>query len=137
EDNAVSGNVLTNDSDTDNTDGIVGNEDTLSAALDSGPSHGALTLNADGTFNYTPNANFFGSDSFTYHAVDSDSAASNVATVTITVDEVHDATVAPYTTLFRSEDNAVSGNVLTNDSDTDNTDGIVGNDDTLSAVLDS
>src|SRR5439155_33572 len=77
EDTAVSGNVLTNDSDTDNSDGILGNEDTLTAVLDAGPTNGSLTLNADGSFTYTPNANYFGSDSFTYHAVDSRGAASN------------------------------------------------------------
>src|SRR5205085_1519901 len=132
----VSGNVLTNDSDPDNTDGILGNEDTIQAVLVSGPAHGTLTLNAQrGAFTYTPSANFWGSDSFTYKALDSRGAESNVATVTITVNEVNDAPMAaddvPYTTLFRS----VSGNVLTNDSDPDNTDGIPGNEDTLQAIL--
>ena len=43
-----------------------------------------MTLNADGSFTYTPNANFNGTDSFTYKANDG-TADSNVATVTITV----------------------------------------------------
>ncbi|WP_230469822.1 tandem-95 repeat protein [Lujinxingia vulgaris] len=74
--------VLDNDSDADN--------DALSAVLDSGPTHGQLTLNADGSFTYTPDANFFGTDSFTYVANDGalDSAP---ATVTITVSPVNDA----------------------------------------------
>ena len=38
--------------------------------LASGPSHGTLTLNANGSFTYTPAANFNGSDSFTYRASD-------------------------------------------------------------------
>ncbi len=46
----------------------------------------------DGSFVYTPNANFFGVDSFTYRANDG-SANSNVATVTITVFAVNDAPV--------------------------------------------
>ena len=50
----------------------------------SGPAHGTLTLNADGSFTYTPAANFNGTDSFTYRANDG-SADCNVATVTITV----------------------------------------------------
>ena len=52
-----------------------------------------MTLNADGSFTYTPNANFNGTDSFTYTASDG-TADSNVATVTITVDAVNDAPVA-------------------------------------------
>jgi VCBS repeat-containing protein len=49
-----------------------------------GPSHGTLTLNADGSFTYTPTGGYTGSDSFTYKATDgiADSAA---ATVTITI----------------------------------------------------
>ena len=54
--------VLDNDSDLDG--------DPLTAVLMSGPSNGALTLNADGSFTYTPNANFNGEDSFTYVAND-------------------------------------------------------------------
>src|SRR5262249_27240120 len=80
--------VLTNDTDAD------GN--TLSVASPrpiSGPSHGSLTLNADGTFTYTPNANYNGPDSFTYRATDG-AADSNVATVSITVNPVNDAPVA-------------------------------------------
>ncbi len=34
------------------------------------PQHGTLTLNADGSFSYTPDANFNGTDSFTYKAND-------------------------------------------------------------------
>lgn len=35
------------------------------------PAHGTLTLNADGSFVFTPQADFFGEDSFTYQASDS------------------------------------------------------------------
>ncbi len=56
----------------------------LTASLVSGPSSGALTLNSDGSFNYTPNTTFAGVDSFAYRAVSS--ATSSVpATVTISV----------------------------------------------------
>ena len=48
------------------------------------PAHGTVTLNADGSFTYTPAANYNGADSFTYTANDG-TADSNVATVTITV----------------------------------------------------
>jgi VCBS repeat-containing protein len=77
--------VLTND--TDRNSG-----DTLSAVLVSGPSHVAsFALNADGSFSYTPAANYNGTDSFTYKAKDPSGAESNTAKVTLTVNEVNDA----------------------------------------------
>src|SRR5207245_2263911 len=77
--------VLANDSDVDG--------DALSAVLMSGPSHGTLTLNGDGSVVYVPALNFNGIDSFTYKASDGQ-AQSGVATVTITVTPVNDAPVA-------------------------------------------
>jgi VCBS repeat-containing protein len=76
--------------------GVLGNDtdgdgDPLTATLVNGPANAAsFTLNANGTFSYTPSADFFGSDSFTYRANDGN-ANSNVATVTITVNAVNDA----------------------------------------------
>jgi hypothetical protein len=70
--------VLANDSDADG--------DVLTAALVNGVSNGNLTLNTDGSFTYTPNANFTGNDSFTYRANDG-KADSNIATVSITITE--------------------------------------------------
>jgi VCBS repeat-containing protein len=63
---------------------------TLTAVKDSDPQHGTLTLNADGSFTYTPAADFSGNDSFTYHASDG-SLSSTTATVTISVTAVNDA----------------------------------------------
>jgi len=74
--------VLGNDSDIDSP--------SLTAVLVAGPSHGTLTLNANGSFTYTPSANYNGSDSFTYKANDG-ALDSNVATVSFTVTEVNDA----------------------------------------------
>jgi VCBS repeat-containing protein len=74
--------VLVNDSDPDG--------DALAATLVAGPTHGALTLNADGSFSYTPAANYNGPDSFTYKASDG-SLDSNTATVSLTVTAVNDA----------------------------------------------
>lgn len=48
-------------------------------------SHGALTLHADGSFIYTPTANYSGPDSFTYTAVDSGARSAGPVTVSITV----------------------------------------------------
>ena len=50
--------VLANDTDQE--------DDRLTAALVAPPSHGTLHLNADGTFDYTPQAGYNGPDSFTY-----------------------------------------------------------------------
>src|SRR5918994_183346 len=74
--------VLSNDTDAD--------DDPLTALKASDPTHGTLTLNSDGSFTYTPNANFSGSDSFTYKANDG-SADSGVATVSISVTAANDA----------------------------------------------
>ena len=56
----------------------------LTAALASGPAHGTLALNVDGSFSYVPAADFSGADSFSYHA-QAGTTSSNLATVTITV----------------------------------------------------
>src|SRR6266568_3070477 len=55
----------------------------------SAPGHGSLTLHADGSFTYTPSANYNGPDSFTYRASDG-TLTSSLATVTITVSAVND-----------------------------------------------
>ena len=68
--------VLGDDSDPDG--------DPLAASLIVGPGHGSLTLDADGSFIYTPDTGYAGGDSFTYHAV-ADGAVSNTATVSISV----------------------------------------------------
>ncbi|CAM5648018.1 hypothetical protein SAVIM338S_06447 [Streptomyces avidinii] len=69
--------------------GVLGNDtdpdgNTLTASLVTGPAHGTLTLNPDGSFGYQPTGAYTGSDSFTYKATDG-TADSNVATVTISV----------------------------------------------------
>jgi VCBS repeat-containing protein len=77
--------VLKNDDDPDN--GPSG----LTARNFSQPAHGTLSpsLNNDGSFTYTPDADFNGTDTFTYQAFDG--AASAQATVTITIGPVNDA----------------------------------------------
>ncbi|MBC8214305.1 MAG: tandem-95 repeat protein, partial [Candidatus Marinimicrobia bacterium] len=62
----------------------------LSTVLDTDVTNGNLTLSADGSFEYTPNADWFGTDSFTYTAFDGE-FYSDPATVTITVTSVNDA----------------------------------------------
>jgi VCBS repeat-containing protein len=110
EDTPVSGNILANDVDPDNV--------VLSAALVSGPAHGSLVLNADGSFTYTPSANFNGNDSFTYKASDG-TLDSNLTTASILISPVNDPPFAMPDLFLNAEGttDAFLGNVLANDSD--------------------
>lgn len=69
------------------------NGDALTAILTTAPAHGTLVKNADGTFSYTPDKDWFGTDSFAYVASDG-KATSAPTTVTLTVRPVNDAPVA-------------------------------------------
>src|SRR5262245_27223220 len=102
EDVALTGNVLGNDTDVDSP--------ALSATLVSGPAHGTLVFNADGSFTYTPNENYFGPDGFTYEASDG-SLGSNVAGVSLTVNPVNDAPVANADAFTLDEDTTLTANV--------------------------
>ena len=53
-------------------------------SLVTGPANGAVTLNPDGSFTYTPNADYNGPDSFTYQ-VDDGNGGTATATVNLTV----------------------------------------------------
>ena len=77
--------------------GVLGNDydadgDALTAVLVSGPAHGNLTLNPDGSFVYASTADWTGTDYFTYRANDG-TVDGNVATVRILVDPANDAPV--------------------------------------------
>lgn len=116
--------VLANDSDSDGP--------SLSALIATQPANGTVTLNVNGRFTYTPNPNFFGSDTFTYRASDSINI-SPLETVTITVSSVNDPPAAsPDNYLSPPGVNLVvdqASGVLANDTDPDNP--------TLTAVLQS
>ncbi|HEX2826786.1 MAG TPA: Ig-like domain-containing protein [Burkholderiales bacterium] len=63
----------------------------VTALLVTGPAHAAaFTLNADGSFSYTPTADYSGSDSFVFRASDG-AAQSAPATVRLSVTAVNDA----------------------------------------------
>ena len=111
EDTALFGNVLSDNSlgaDSDpNGDSL-----TVNIAPVSGPTNGSLTLNTDGTFDYVPDEDFNGTDSFTYQITDGN-GGTDTATVNITINSVVDAV---NDTLTTDEDMASTLNVLTNDS---------------------
>ena len=76
----VSGGLLANDTPITDTTVLVSNTN---------PSHGAVTVNADGTFVYTPTAGYTGADSFTYTVKNSaDATLTDTATVDITVSNI-------------------------------------------------
>ena len=83
--NFTATSVLANDTDTDLPN------DSLTAVLVSGPAHGNLTLNGNGTFSYTHDGSAFFSDSFTYHVTDAGNHTSGNTTVSITIAGVNDA----------------------------------------------
>ncbi len=78
--------VLANDSDGDG-DGL------FVTGVTGGPANGSVVMNADGSFTYTPDADFNGTDSFSY-AISDGRGGTDTATVTVTVDPVNDVPVA-------------------------------------------
>jgi probable HAF family extracellular repeat protein len=88
-------------------------------ALVSGVAHGTLDLRPDGSFDYAPSADYFGTDAFTYLANVS-GANSNVATVTITIAPVDDLPVAADDAYVGSSTLLIPApGVLANDFDAD------------------
>lgn len=109
----VESGVLANDSDSDGS--------ALTALLVDGTADGSLSLNPDGSFSYTPNANFNGIDAFSYQVSDG-TTTGDLVVVELVVNAINDAPTIvddAYTThgspLVVDE---VAG-VLANDSDID------------------
>ncbi|HNT54781.1 MAG TPA: Ig-like domain-containing protein, partial [Anaerolineaceae bacterium] len=82
--------------------GVLGNDldndgDRLHAALLTQPLHGELTLLADGSFSYTPEPDYYGSDTFTYLMMATPglllSDWSDEALVTLTINPINDVPV--------------------------------------------
>ncbi|MDB5340240.1 MAG: thrombospondin, partial [Planctomycetaceae bacterium] len=104
----TTGNLATND--TPSGDG--GNVWTLTTIA----ANGVAVVNPNGTYSYTPNANFHGSDSFSYTVTDIDGDTS-IATVAITVTSVNDSPVAVADALTVIEDSgSTTGDVALNDT---------------------
>jgi hypothetical protein len=70
------------------------------------PSNGNLTGSSGSTMEYTPNADFNGTDSFTFTMSDATSATSNVSTITLNVASVNDAPVLVDGTINLDEDDS-------------------------------
>lgn len=80
EDGSIAGQLIANDID----------GDPLTFAALTNPANGSLIVNEDGSFTYTPDANFNGTDSFTFEVQDAIGAI-DTQTVTLTIDAVNDA----------------------------------------------
>ncbi|MRX28736.1 Ig-like domain-containing protein, partial [Kangiella sp. HZ709] len=70
--------------------------------------NGTLTFNADGSYDYSPDANFNGTDSCTYIITDAD-GDTDIATVTITVTAVDDTPTATDDSNTVAEDGSITG----------------------------
>jgi VCBS repeat-containing protein len=107
--------VLANDQNPD--------DEVLTASVVAGPANGQIVLNANGSFTYTPTANFHGTDSFTYRVTAASGLMSNTATVTFNVTPENDAPVAHNDSYSVNEDATltvgIADSILANDVDVD------------------
>ncbi|MEW8488490.1 MAG: Ig-like domain-containing protein [Candidatus Thiodiazotropha endolucinida] len=83
EDNVYTGNLPA---------AVDGDGDTVTYRLDSNPVHGSITLDMDGGFSYTPDADYHGADSFIYSVSDGN-GGNNSYLVEIDVVSVNDSPV--------------------------------------------
>jgi hypothetical protein len=112
----TSGNVLTNDSDPNNS------TLTVNTTPVAPPTNGTVILNTDGTYTYTPNNGFLGTDQFTYLVCNAQNFCDQ-AVVTINVfnnSAGNNPPVAHNDIAETLQNVAVNGNVLNNDVDPDN-----------------
>ena len=122
EDSPITGNVLANDSDPDGTPISVSQFSVGGTTYPAGttatiPGKGSLVINANGTFTFTPLANYFGPvPTITYTAIDGSGASAN-ATLNMAVTPVNDPPTIVNDVITVPEGTTGTGNVLTNDSD--------------------
>jgi VCBS repeat-containing protein len=106
EDTAVTGTLIASDA----------GSASLTYSRVANAAHGNVTVHADGTFSYTPDPDFNGTDSFGFKANDG-ALDSNVATVRLTVHPVNDAPVATNGAVNGNEDTVITGALPANDID--------------------
>jgi gliding motility-associated-like protein len=82
--------------------------------------HGQVVISSNGTYIYTPAADYNGTDTFTYEACDNfSSPGCTQTTVTLTISAVNDAPRAQDDMVSTSEENTVGFDILANDIDID------------------
>ncbi|HIF9155096.1 TPA: Ig-like domain-containing protein, partial [Photobacterium damselae] len=109
EETAVTGQLTATDVDGDN----------LTFKPGSNPENGSVTINADGSWEYVPNPDFNGEDSFTV-VVDDGNGGRDTITVTVNVTPVNDAPVGENVSAETQEETAVTGQLTATDADGDN-----------------
>lgn len=107
EDIPVNGSVASNDSDAENQP--------LTFTFGSSV-NGVLTGNLNGTFTFVPSANYFGTVVIAYSACDN-AGLCTTSTLTIQVSSVNDGPMAQNDIFIGNEDQVLTGNVGSNDSD--------------------
>jgi beta-glucanase (GH16 family) len=111
ENKTITGNVITNDTDPN------GLALSVTAATITTAHGGTVVQNANGTFTYTPAANFTGTDTYSYTLKDSAGISSNGA-VTLKVNAPANLPPVANPDSFTGQQNhAITGNVMTNDTD--------------------
>ncbi len=114
EDTSVGGSVTATDIDSETI--------TYSKAGD--PAHGTVTVDADGSFTYTPSANYTGADSFDVRVSDGETVnGTSTGTVTVTVLPVNDNPTAVNDAKTIAEDTEIVVDVMANDIEHDIKDG--------------
>ncbi|HIF9402216.1 TPA: retention module-containing protein, partial [Photobacterium damselae] len=109
EDTVVTGQLTATDVDGDN----------LTFKPGSNPENGSVTINADGSWEYVPNTDFNGEDSFTV-VVDDGNGGTDTITVTVNVTPTNDAPVGEDVSAETQEETAVTGQLTATDADGDN-----------------
>ena len=102
--------VLANDTDVDG--------DSLTVTGATNGTHGTTAANANNTITYTPAANYFGPDTFTYTISDGHGGSAS-GTVSVNVQAVNDAPVAVTDNVTVSENGQITIPVVANDTDVD------------------
>ncbi len=116
EETAVNIDVAANDSDPNGN--LDPNTTNTTCAACSETANGTLVNNGDGTFNYTPDLNYNGSDGFVYEICDARSVC-DTAAVTISINPVNDKPVAGDDEATTSKNTGVTIDADANDSDVD------------------
>jgi len=114
EDTPVSGDVQSNDSDVEDT--------TLTSSIITPAANGNAALNPDGTYTYTPDPDFNGTDTFEYEVCDSGAPIEcDTGLVTITINDINDLPILIDDNETITEDASLSSDVSPNDSDIEDT----------------